>query len=471
MPQVRWAQHDLGEQPRERARFDRDRPALAVERGARDPAAAAVQVEDDVTRRGRGIDPGSEDRRRWWWRQAFEGGQRDTALRVPKKRPTRHRRALCQRPGPTTPFPAAVEPRPGAAGTIGRGRPIGTADEVQPMADPGQTTGLQSLDRTGAPSRRPDGRHLWASVREAVGEAVVGAESALRLVLVALLADGHALVEDVPGVGKTLLARAVARALGLDTARLQGTPDLLPIDVTGSSILEDGRLRFVAGPVFTNILLVDEINRATPRTQSALLEAMQERQVSIEGATRPLPQPFLVLATQNPIEYEGTFALPEAQLDRFLVRVRIGYPNEADERRIARRYLTEAEPLELVQPVLDAQRVLDLRDVVRQLLVSGEIEAYIVAISQATRDHPDLQLGASPRASVALFRASQAWAFLDGRAFVLPDDVKAVAPSVLGHRLVVDLDRGLRGASADQVLEAILASVPVPPVSAAASRE
>jgi MoxR-like ATPase len=284
-------------------------------------------------------------------------------------------------------------------------------------------------------------------------------------VAIALLADGHVLVEDVPGTGKTLLARAVARALDLETNRIQGTPDLLPVDVTGSSIFEGGGLRFVRGPVFTNVLLVDEINRATPRTQSALLEAMQEHQVSIEGTTHPLPEPFVVLATQNPVEFEGTFALPQAQLDRFLVRARIGYPDESGERRIARRHRDEAEPLELIKPVLDAARLLALRDEVRRVRVAEEVEAYVVAIVRATRAHEDLVLGASPRATVALYRVAQAAAVLDGRSFVLPDDVKAVAPAVLGHRLVVDLDRSLRGATADSALAAVLDRVPVPPLT------
>ena len=320
-----------------------------------------------------------------------------------------------------------------------------------------------AIDRL-ASDRVATGRRVWDDLRSAVGKAVVGAEEPLRLIVTALLADGHVLIEDVPGTGKTLLARAVARALALDSKRVQGTPDLLPVDVTGSSLYEGGSLRFAPGPVFTNILLVDEINRATPRTQSALLEAMQERQVSIEGTTRPLPDPFIVLATQNPIEFEGTFALPQAQLDRFLLRVRIGYPDEPAERTIARRYQVAAEPLEAIEPILDGPRLIALRDGVRRIRVADEVEAYGVAVVRATRGHSDLQLGASPRASVALYRAAQAAAFLAGRDFVLPDDIKAMAVPVLAHRLVVDLDRSLRGASTDSALTEILATVPVPPI-------
>ena len=305
------------------------------------------------------------------------------------------------------------------------------------------------------------GERLWHSLREEVARAVVGAEQPLRLLAVALLAEGHALLEDVPGVGKTLVARSFARALGLAFGRVQGTPDLLPSDVTGSSVLADGLFRFIPGPIFTNVLLVDEINRATPRTQSALLEAMQERQVSVDGETRPIPAPFLVLATQNPIELEGTFALPEAQLDRFLVRIVLGYPDEADERTIARRYREAPEPIEAIRPVLDPSDLPALRDAARRVTVSDEVEGYLVRIVRATREHADLQLGASPRASVALYRASQALAFLDGRDFTLPDDVSALAAPVLTHRLLVDVDRELRGATAGDVIAEVLQQVPV----------
>jgi MoxR-like ATPase len=309
---------------------------------------------------------------------------------------------------------------------------------------------------------RPTPFRQWETLAEAVSRAVVGAGQPLRLMATALLADGHALIEDVPGVGKTLLARAFARALDLRFARVQGTPDLLPGDVTGSSLPHDGGFRFVPGPIFTNLLLVDEINRATPRTQSALLEAMQEGQVSVDGVTHALPAPFLVLATQNPVELEGTFALPEAQLDRFLLRISMGYPEERDERAIARRYREQSEPLESVPAVLDATRIATLREEARRVRVSDEVEAYLVALVRATRQHSDLRLGASPRAAVALYRAAQAWACLDGREFVLPDDIAALAPAVLTHRLIVDVDRELRGASAAAAVSELLEQVPVP---------
>jgi MoxR-like ATPase len=316
------------------------------------------------------------------------------------------------------------------------------------------------------PTHRPrplDGERFWRSLRTAVGAAVVVPDATLRLLTIALLAHGHALVEDVPGVGKTLLTRAFSRALSLTFARIQGTPDLLPSDVLGASILEGDHFRFIHGPVFTNILLVDEINRATPRTQSALLEAMQEEQVSIEGETRPLPDPFMVLATQNPIELEGTFSLPEAQLDRFLVRISLGYPSAEDERGIAGRYRLSAEPLEGVAPLPEASTVTALRDAVREVEVADEVGDYVVALVRASREHPDLRLGASPRASVALFRSAQAAAFLDGRDFALPDDVKAVARAVLGHRILLDLDRQFRGATSEQVIDELLVSVEAPP--------
>jgi len=321
------------------------------------------------------------------------------------------------------------------------------------------------LAATAAPVGPADGRRFWSALRAAVGSAVVVDDEPLRLLAVALLAHGHALVEDVPGVGKTLLTRAFSRALGLTSARIQGTPDVLPSDILGSSLLEAGRFRFVPGPVFANILLVDEINRATPRTQSALLEAMEEQQVSIEGETRPLPDPFLVLATQNPIELEGTFALPEAQLDRFLVRLHLGYPDRGEERRIASRYQASADPLEAVMPVAGTETVIQMRELVRTIAVADPVEEYVVALTRATRERPELRLGASPRASVALYRAGQAAAFLSGRDFVLPDDVQSIASAVLGHRVLLDFDRELRGMTTEAVVGDLLATVEAPPAS------
>jgi MoxR-like ATPase len=318
--------------------------------------------------------------------------------------------------------------------------------------------------RAGARSKASDVRasRFWRRLRESVAGAVVGDEPALRLLAVAVLADGHALIEDVPGVGKTLLARSFARSLGLSFGRVQGTPDLLPTDVTGSTLIEGRSMRFVPGPIFTNVLLVDEINRATPRTQSALLEAMQERQVSVEGQTRALPKPFVVIATQNPVELEGTFSLPEAQLDRFLVRIGVGYPGKEDEQRIARRYREGGDPLDGVQSVVSQAELIALQGQVSGVVVSDVVEGFMVDLVRATRNHRDLRLGGSPRASVALYRASQAWAALEGRGFVLPDDVVAVARPVLCHRLLVDIDRQLRGMTASAVMEEVLDSVPVP---------
>jgi MoxR-like ATPase len=313
----------------------------------------------------------------------------------------------------------------------------------------------------GEPSAH-DARRLWASLRESVGTAMVGAHEPLRLLTAALLVSGHVLVEDVPGVGKTLLAKAFSRSLGLSFSRVQGTPDLLPSDVTGSSILDGPDFRFVPGPIFSNVVLFDEINRATPRTQSALLEAMQERQVSVDGQTRPLPRPFVVLATQNPIELEGTFALPEAQLDRFLVRVELGYLEEVEERQMLRRLRGSDELLDDIKPVVSPEDLAATAASVRSVLVADDVEGYLLSLVRATREHKDVRLGASPRSSVALYRCSQAWAALDGRQFVLPDDVRHLVRPVLAHRLVLDLDRELRGATREAVLDEVLDTTPVP---------
>lgn len=300
-------------------------------------------------------------------------------------------------------------------------------------------------------------------VRANIGKVIVGKESAINLLLVALLSEGHILIEDVPGMGKTVMARALARSLDSSFARIQGTADLLPSDVTGVSYFNQKRneFEFRAGPIFASVVLADEINRATPRTQSALLEAMQERQVTVDGQTMPLPQPFMLIATQNPIELEGTFPLPEAQLDRFLLRMRIDYPGIDDERAMLYRF-QEAQPLESLTPVLKADALIALLPTVRAVQVAESIANYMLAVVRATREHPALDLGASPRAALALFRACQALAATSGRAFVLPDDVKQLSQAVLTHRLVVSAQSRLHGQDAALILDEILERTPVP---------
>jgi MoxR-like ATPase len=301
------------------------------------------------------------------------------------------------------------------------------------------------------------------AVRLNVARVIVGKAQAIDLLLVALLCGGHVLIEDVPGVGKTMLARALALSLGLTFKRLQCTPDLLPNDVTGVSVYRqgEGRFLFQPGPIFSNVLLVDEVNRATPRTQSALLEAMGEGQVSVDGETYGLPQPFLVLATQNPIEYEGTFPLPEAQLDRFLIQVGLGYPAPQDELAMLQA-LEGAHPIEALGPVVDGAGLPALQRAVWDVHVAEPLRDYLVRLVNALRAHPDLALGASPRATLALFRTAQAAAALAGRDYVIPDDLKALAGPVLRHRLLVRPESALRGRTAAAVLGAVLGEVAVP---------
>ena len=286
---------------------------------------------------------------------------------------------------------------------------------------------------------------------------IVGKHPQIELLMVALLCQGHVLIEDVPGTGKTMLARAAAASMGMRFKRLQCTPDLLPNDITGVSVFNQrtNAFEFRPGPVFVNVLLADEINRATPRTQAALLEAMQECQVTVDGVTRPLPAPFLVLATQNPIEYEGTFPLPEAQLDRFLIRLSLGYPGTDDEVQMLRN-LRKQHPIETVEQVVDGTELLDLHDAVTDVHVDESLERYVLSIVNATRSHPDVALGASPRGSLALYKTGQALAALRGRDYVIPDDIKALVPLTLAHRLIVKPESQLRGRTTEAILGEVL---------------
>ncbi len=300
-------------------------------------------------------------------------------------------------------------------------------------------------------------------ILENIQKVIVGKDDVIQLLLVSVLCEGHVLLEDVPGTGKTTLARALAASLGCTYRRIQFTPDLLPSDVTGLSWFNQKaqEFEFRPGPIMSQIVLADEINRATPRTQSALLEAMQERQVTADGVTRPLARPFMVLATQNPIELEGTFPLPEAQIDRFLLRVNIGYPTQTEENAILERFKVE-DPLLDLQPVTTPAEILSLQAQRRQVRVEESVRDYIVRIARATRQNSDVQLGASPRATMALYSAAQAWAAIQGREYVLPDDIKQVAPVVLRHRMMISPQAQLRGRNAGELVSDIVASVPVP---------
>jgi MoxR-like ATPase len=302
-----------------------------------------------------------------------------------------------------------------------------------------------------------------AKVKENVERVIVGKGEVVELAIVALLCEGHILLEDVPGLGKTVLAKSLAKSLGCSFRRVQCTPDLLPSDITGTYIFNQKTADFEyrPGPVMSQVVLADEINRATPRTQSALLEAMQERQVTAEGETRPLPRPFLVMATQNPIELEGTFPLPEAQLDRFLMKIQIGYPSLEDDRAILARFRAD-DPLEELSSVITAETLLKMQKTCREVHVAIDVEDYIIRLIHATRQHPAVELGASPRAMLALYNASQALAAIRGRAFVTPDDIKYLMTPVLIHRIIPKSESRLRGQKAEQTLKEIKDSVFVP---------
>ena len=306
-------------------------------------------------------------------------------------------------------------------------------------------------------------QQIAQTVRSNVARVIVGKDEVIDLLLVALFCEGHVLLEDVPGIGKTTLAKTLARSIGANFQRIQFTPDLLPSDITGVSIYnqETQHFEYRAGPIMSQLLLADEINRAGPRTQSALLEAMEERQVTVDGVTRALPYPFLVLATQNPVELEGTFPLPEAQVDRFLMRLSLGYPSREEERQILRRFRT-ANPLVELSAVISTDELRHANQICRAVFVHPVLEDYLLDLVAATRNHPSFALGVSPRGSLAIYRTMQALAAVRGRTYVIPEDIKTLAAPVLAHRLAPSMDARLHGQSTQQVLTSLLNETPVP---------
>ncbi len=306
-------------------------------------------------------------------------------------------------------------------------------------------------------------REVAERVKANIKRVIVGKDDVIDLVLVALLSDGHILIEDVPGIGKTMLAKSISKSIGCEFRRIQFTPDVMPSDISGINFYnqKSGEFEFRPGPIIANIVLADEINRATPRTQSALLEAMEERQLTVEGVTQSLPRPFIVLATQNPIELEGTFPLPEAQLDRFFMRISLGYPAEEDEDEILTRF-EESSPLDDLDAVVTAEELVRLNGMVARIYCEPSVRRYVVQLVQATRRHQALELGASPRGSLGLYRGARALAALRGRDYVLPDDVKFLAPYVLTHRAILSSQSRLRGGDATAVMQEIIGSVAVP---------
>jgi MoxR-like ATPase len=351
--------------------------------------------------------------------------------------------------------PLPPPPPPPGAPAIGTGPTLPAPPlPPPPLASPSQ------------PSASDGARAALLRVRDEVGKVVVGQEGALSGLVAALLARGHVLLEGVPGVAKTLIVKAIAASLDLEFKRVQFTPDLMPSDVTGQLILDDGDFRFRPGPIFTDVLLADEINRTPPKTQAALLEAMEERQVSVEGSAHPLPVPFTVIATQNPVEYEGTYPLPEAQLDRFLFKLQVGYPSAEQEQEVLLRHDRGLDPHDVVaagiRPVATLDDLLTARALVGEIRVEPPVIAYIVAIARATRGSPSVTLGVSPRGAAMVLHAAKAWAWLVGRQYVTPDEVKAVTKPCLRHRIQIRPELEIEGTTVDGILDGILASVPVP---------
>jgi MoxR-like ATPase len=309
-----------------------------------------------------------------------------------------------------------------------------------------------------------DPRSLVQALKSNVRKVIVGKDEAIELTLIALLCKGHVLIEDVPGVGKTTLAAALSKSLDCSFNRIQFTPDVTPSDVTGFTMYnaQSGEMEYRPGVVMTQILLADEINRTSPKTQSSLLEVMEEGQVTVDGVTRSVPQPFIVLATQNPIDFVGTYPLPEAQMDRFFLRVMIGYPSIEEEMDVLERYSGAQSPLKTLLPVCGAREIIAMQELIGTVYCSREVRSYVATIAAATRTHPSLQLGASPRGAIALVRASQACAILAGRSYILPDDVRRMAHSVLSHRLILTPESRMKGISADSILSQLIDTLPVP---------
>lgn len=305
---------------------------------------------------------------------------------------------------------------------------------------------------------------LAARIIDNVNKVFIGKKSVIEKIVVAVLSGGHVLIEDVPGVGKTTLVQATAKSLGCSFKRIQFTPDLLPSDITGITVYNNrtGVFEFKEGPIMANVILADEINRSSPKTQSSLLEAMQEGQITVDGVTYRLPEPFVVLATQNPIEYEGTFPLPEAQLDRFAMRIKIGYPDFYEEKNILK---LQGKPTEEIESIITVEDVLKIREEIKSIHVEDSVQEYIISIVQATRNHPDIYLGCSPRGSLTLFNTCRALAYIRGRDYVLPDDVKELAEAVLNHRIILKPEARMKGKSVEDVVYAILGSIRVPLVS------